>query len=456
MASTAPELTKFADLPCCPELDTSPVCDILDMRRRLSFPTNVRGPRGQQVMVEVIIHTRFERCSGPLALGDLAYTTTLLPGETVRLATTDRRSRFSFDSETNLSWRSEQLSEEQYQMKALRSLMSDVHVEDNGGESSKSKGGWTFSGEASGALETIFAGPDAKASGTHNEESTRDWAREHRAHAELSESQSVEATRTAHAISIGEVSTRVHAEGASEDHFEASSRVFSNPNRCHAVTYLFYRINKTQTIRFELVDIALRVVDAGAPTPVPANPFRDTGALATIPQEVPATNAKRVDIERRGFESAAQFRRDAIRADTAPKVAPEAATTLSPQLRRRALDEVRRRLIGAGILDERGKPDAKFREEIGFTKKSSLPTPGVIVKGCLDTCGTCEPNLERIHQLEIEKLELENALLKRQIELLDRSTAYRGPSGEPPAEPEPAPPEMLGAPSPRVRNPVPA
>ena len=34
-------------------------------------------------------------------------TTTLLPGEKVRLATTDRRSRFSFDSESNLSYRSD-------------------------------------------------------------------------------------------------------------------------------------------------------------------------------------------------------------------------------------------------------------------------------------------------------------------------------------------------------------
>ena len=434
MASTAPELTKYADIPCCPELDTSPVCDVLDFRRRLNFPTNVRGPRGQQVTVEVIIHTRFERCSGPLALGDLAYTTTLLPGETVRLATTDRRSRFSFDSETNLSWRSEQMSEEQYQMKALRSLMSDVHVEDNGGESTKSKGGWTFSGEASGAIETIFTGPDAKANGTHNEESVHDWAREHRAHAELSEEQSVEATRTAHSISIGEVSSRVHAEGTSEDHFEASSRTFSNPNRCHAVTYLFYRINKTQTVKFELVDIALRVIDPAAPTPVPANPFRDTGGLGTVPQEVPATNNKRVDIERRGFESAALLRREAIRVDPAQRVAPDAvaAATLTPQLRRRALDEVRRKLIGAGLLDDSGKPAKAFREEIGFIKKSSLPTPGVIVKGCLDTCATCEPELARRHELELERMELENQLLKRQIELLDRSTAYRGPdTGEP-------------------------
>ena len=107
---TTKDLTPFEKIPCCPSLDTDPVCDVLDLRRRLVFTTRVRSEAGQPVRVEVVFHTRFTRCSGPLALGELAYTTTLLPGEKVRLATTDRRSRFSFDSETNLSYRSQQMS----------------------------------------------------------------------------------------------------------------------------------------------------------------------------------------------------------------------------------------------------------------------------------------------------------------------------------------------------------
>jgi len=55
MATT---LTKFADIPCCPNLDTEPVCDAIDMRRRLLFPTQVRTESGQLVNVEVILHTR--------------------------------------------------------------------------------------------------------------------------------------------------------------------------------------------------------------------------------------------------------------------------------------------------------------------------------------------------------------------------------------------------------------
>jgi hypothetical protein len=108
-----------------------------DLRRaRLPSPAGVSHadsrPQEQPIKVEVVIHTRFTRCSGPLALGDIAYTTTLLPGEQVRLATTDRRSRFSFDSESKLSYRSEQISEEQYRLRSLRAFMSDENVVDRG------------------------------------------------------------------------------------------------------------------------------------------------------------------------------------------------------------------------------------------------------------------------------------------------------------------------------------
>jgi len=39
-----------------------------------------------------------------------------------------------------------------------------------------------------------------------------------------------------------------------------------------------------------------------------------------------------------------------------------------------------------------------------------------VIKGCLDECDICEPLLDR---------ELENELLKKQIDLLDKSQEYR-------------------------------
>ena len=115
-------------IPCCPPLVKTDCCDVIDFRNRLLFPTSVKTEQGLPVSVEVVIHTRLSRCPGPLTLGDPVYSTTLLPGETVRLATTDRRSRFSFDSESNLSYRSEQMSEEQYRMSSLRAFIDRKSV----------------------------------------------------------------------------------------------------------------------------------------------------------------------------------------------------------------------------------------------------------------------------------------------------------------------------------------
>jgi hypothetical protein len=57
--------------------------------------------------------------------------------------------------------------------------------------------------------------------------------------------------------------------------------------------------------------------------------------------------------------------------------------------------------------------------------ESCLPTAGVIVKGCLDLCDICEPEVQRKIQLDLDEQDLRNQLLKRQIELLDKSQEYR-------------------------------
>jgi hypothetical protein len=445
----ANELIDYNDLPCCPQLDPEPVCDVIDFRRRLVFPTPVRGPNEQPVKVEVILHTRFTRCPGPLALGEIAYSTTLLPGEKVRLATTDRRSRFSFDSESKLSYRSEQMSEEQYRLRALRALMSDENVVDRGSDHYSEQGKWDFHGDASGGLGFFSAHADTNANGSHSASSASDYLREHRAHAEMADHQSVEATRKAHSVSIGEVQQRSHVEGESQDHFESASREFANPNKCHAVTFMFYRLNKTETIRFELLAVERRVIDPVAPVPVPANPFRPLGNVATIPQEVPATNLKRTETLDRSIQAdqTAQLQalqplpggaqRLALGNRLAVNVAAAAlgeAQPLPDALRQQALKFVDAQLVQQGLLAKDGSVPRELLQRINYERRTSVPTAGVIVKSCMDQCGICEPELEREHQLMLERMELQNKLLARQIELLEKHSDYRCcPAGE--AEP---------------------
>ena len=423
-----------SSLPCCPDLTTAPVCDVLDLRNRLTFPTHVRTQAGQPVVVEVVIHTRFTRCSGPLALGDLAYSTTLLPGEKVRLATTDRRSRFSLDTSSNLSYRSEQVSEDQYRMTALRTFMFDQSATDQGQVRDTSKGTWDFHGDASGSIGLFSAGADANARGSHSAESTHDWLAEHRAHAESSDHQSVEATRKAHSLSVGEVATRAHAEGETEDHFESASREFANMNKCHAVSYLFYRINKTETIKFTVEAIELRVLDPVAPTRGVFNPVQARGQISVVPQSILATNKDRLAVEAIGRQSEQESAQaPGLRANVAQVGAfarfPAADTLDAPlpaALRAKALEEAKAELARVGLIDrETGQVTPETQARFGYERTTSLPTPGIIVKGCLDDCDVCEPELHRAIELDLERKELENKLLARQIELLDKSQEYR-------------------------------
>jgi hypothetical protein len=60
---------KISDLECCPELGHQPVCDTLNFRYRLPFRQRV-GDAKQRIPVEVLLHFRLERCSGPLVIGD--------------------------------------------------------------------------------------------------------------------------------------------------------------------------------------------------------------------------------------------------------------------------------------------------------------------------------------------------------------------------------------------------
>src|SRR5690349_16637499 len=242
-------------------------------------------------------------------------------------------------------------------MTALRAFMFSQSATDQGQVRDTSKGSWNFHGDASGSLGFFSVSADSNARGSHNAESTHDWLAEHRAHAESSDNQSVEATRKAHSLSVGEVSTRAHAEGQSQDHFESSSRQFANANQCHAVSYLFYRVNKLETITFAVVSIELRVLDPIAPTRGVFNPVQARGQISVIPQAIPAISKERLAVEaigREGEAETAQSPRLAQAGATAAARFPAdvADIALTAAERQKALDEVKAELARVGLLDK--------------------------------------------------------------------------------------------------------
>lgn len=321
-------------------------------------------------------------------------------------------------------------------MTAMRAFMADSSTRDQGSGQTTDKGSWDFHGDASGGLGFFSVNAETNARGSHNSQSTFDYLSQHTAHASMSDHQAVEATRKAHSISVGEVSTRAHQQGESEDHFESSSREFANPNRCHAITFLFYRINKTEIVKFTLEAIERRVVDPAAPTKVVNNPIGIRGGVAVIPQDVVATRTssvavtsigRQVEIEKASVDASRTVLTD-VRQLQLLQLAPGVSfdTPLPGDLRRQALEEVDRQLVEVGLLDKvSGAVSKDAQQNFSFERTSSLPTAGVIVKGCLDTCGVCELTLEREIVLDLERKHLENRLLERQIELLEKSQEYR-------------------------------
>jgi hypothetical protein len=412
---------------------------VLDFHYRLVHNAVIAaGDRRRVVPVEVILHVRLERCPGPLALGDLVYSTTLLPGEKVRLFSTDRRTRYSFDSATSLSYRSEQTSEERYYMSSMSESMSDLQTRDRGSASSSSTRSYQDRVSASGALESFFAGPSVSMSGTHTAQSTSDFMRELSQHAEASHHRTETATRALNSVSIGEVQSRSHAEGESEDHFESTSRVFENPNRCRAISFYFYQINKTQTVRLTIVSITRRVIDDAADTRVTNNPPRSNGDVTVIPEAVRSVAKDRLEIESIGLASASRLQRAEgnVAFAATSLAAVRAAVAVEPideKTRRAALSQVEAQLVATGLIDEKGAVGELARRSFEFERRSSLPTGGMLVRGCLDECNICEPELHEAITIELERKRLENELLKRQIELLDKSQEYRCcPGGEEP------------------------
>src|SRR5262245_55822929 len=169
--ATHPHPASFP--PCCPELKKDEVCDALDFHYRLIHNATVTvGDQRQTVPVEVILHARLERCPGPLVLGDLVYSQTLLPGEKARLFTSDRRTRFPFDSATDVSYRNEQTQEEQFYLSSMSDFMSDVTVRDSARATNQSKGSAKGHGETSGAIQSFFGGASLDVSGSYSAEST--------------------------------------------------------------------------------------------------------------------------------------------------------------------------------------------------------------------------------------------------------------------------------------------
>jgi hypothetical protein len=417
--------SKAIEVECCPTLEPCDVCDALDFRFRLPFRSVVEN---HVVPVEVTLVFRLTRCAGPLSLGDILYSTTLLPGETVHLFTSDRHSRFSFDSETNLSYYNHTTSEESFFMSAMANAVNNVSVNENAAATSQFHSS-SVSGGGGLGIDLGFISLGGSASGSsYDSKSASTFAQNLSQHADSSSRQVEVGTRAASSTQVGEVSTRQHTQGESEDQYEASSRTFTNQNHCHALTFQFYKLNKCQTITWQLIGIERQVLDPAAPTGIQLNAPAPTGQVGVIPSSILAAASDRLDVEARARTSAneADGVRPQLAAVSLGALASVSAAPITIALREQALAIVDKELTAEGLITAPGAGVSPAAQKLfGWERQIALPTAGVIVKGCLDECDVCEPSLEKEIQLDLERKHLENELLKKQIALLEKSQEYR-------------------------------
>jgi hypothetical protein len=98
---------------------------------------------------------------------------------------------------------------------------------------------------------------------------------------------------------------------------------------------------------------------------------------------------------------------------------------LAAAVRTQALKQVQQELLKEGLLDKNGNVSTEAQKRYSFVRQSSLPTPGILVKGCLDDCNVCEATRLKSIELDVERKKLENDLLQKQITLLEKSQEYR-------------------------------
>jgi len=178
------------------------------------------------------------------------------------------------------------------------------------------------------------------------------------------------------------------------------------------------------------------VVDPAADTKVTNNSFASHGDVSTIPSAVLATDKKRLDIEGIGRTSVTSEQQatwpatfDCKRSTQPCWGRPQPLSFVPPEplpdsTHKEALQAVDKQLVAAGLLDTVGDLVATdTQKEFSFEIKSSLPTPGALVKGCLDDSDVCEDTLEQEIKLDLERKRLENLRLQREIDLMRRTSS---------------------------------
>ena len=412
---------------CCEDCENNkikiPCCPILYDVNTLDFYYRVRVPHvsdnGDKVLYEVTFHYQLIRSFKCYSPGDIVYSTTLLPGETVKLFSNDRRSTFSIDSESLTAVRQAAFSEDSHYLYEVASSISNVNVNDlNTSSTSNSQSGsnWQAGGSAGLDVGFISIGGGGGGSGSSsNYNSLTSVLHQLNQNSQSASKHAQITVNSASSIAIGEVHTRNHTLGESEDIYESSSKIISNTNKCHAVTYYFYRVNKCYQSIYKLADIHFRVLAKNSFNSLIPNPLRPYTGLTISPVPVLTTSLNSVNAVINANEPSNEASNEYIQNDNNDKrIEPAEFSSEDIQVDKQFVINVIKSAIGdihSSVLDNLiNSPETTTSSSINIETNIwqhdfSIVSPGFTIKGCLDPCNTCEDK-EYIMDVEKEKLKI--------------------------------------------------
>jgi hypothetical protein len=309
--------------------------------------------------VEVIVTTRLERSGGEYVVGDLVYTLSLLPGEEVQMFTTDRRTRFSLDTETKIGYHTATTFEDQMYMSAMDTFFGQLSASQWAQADASTSGSLQAHGDTSSVLDGLLSGPSADMTGSFNTNSFADFVGGMSAQASTAHQVTASATNTASAVSVGAVGIRTNIEGKLDTHVEMNYRSFRNPSRTRAVTFYFFQIRRMHRVRFWVDSITVSA------------PERTMWRMANVPQNG-VTPHLAAGAQPTNLADYANFR------DARELVAAE--------------------LVGKQLLAASNGGYAMpevVREQTTFDQVFSLATPGLYVRGGRDVSDVADPSLFR-------------------------------------------------------------
>jgi len=403
--------SEAAAMTCPPrEWERDNICDISILTYRFTL-------RIGDIPVECVSRYRVERCTEDYVLSDLLHSTTLFPGEEVYMSVRNRHSVSRFTEDKSYSASQVSRSSDRIWMETYKDLATDFDQSTSSSLTTKAHSDFSQGGVSGGGGINIgiakIGASGSYTTGSFDSNSSREFVSELHNHLRSTFHQTNQVARDSSSVSLTEVNSHREITSERDDELKVSTRRFKNINKCHTMTHYFYQIAKRQRVKIELIERSCRAVNDQANTAVIMKPI----ALSLASNQFIPAEPKPTSTDGPSFTALA---------------AVQPATLVSrDQL---TLQEIGR--VSTAVFDQAAlaraeavaKADALVADLPGFEpfeQVSIIPTEALYVESELGDCALCEPYVVAQHELELERIALENRKLRREIELLEQYKDYR-------------------------------